>query len=235
MSNIEYKNLIWDSEYFNMACAKIVLKGAINAADIDNIKDYCKNFSFITIVNENNNDGNNRQIACLNAFLADVNIEFVKSGLIGTKNDNIVINSNLNNDAEIIELANKCFRYSRFFNIPFIDLNKGKNIYSEWVKNSFNKKDKYFCRYTYDNKLLGFSLFHFENDIVVIELIAVNENSKGKGVGKALIYAVEDFAVANNALLIKVGTQLNNIHAQNFYVSCGYKHNKNSSIYIKGY
>lgn len=233
MSNIEYKNLIWDSQYFNMPCAKIILKGSIEAGEIKNIKAYCDNYKFITIVNENNIDENNKLITLLNAYLADVNVEFVKSGLKGIKHNNIKIDSSLNHDNDIRELALKSFKHSRFANVEFIEQEKGRNIYAEWVKNSFNKADKYFCRYIDNEKILGFLLFHFEDDILVIELIAVDENSKGKGVGKALISSVEEFGKQNNALLIRVGTQLNNIIAQNFYVSCGFRHNKNSIIYIK--
>ena len=41
----------------------------------------------------------------------------------------------------------------------------------------------------------------------------------------------------NNLSEIHVGTQLNNIKAQNFYIKCGFKHINNNSVYhwwIKG-
>ena len=64
-----------------------------------------------------------------------------------------------------------------------------------------------------------------------LELIAINEKTKGKGIGTKLIKALESFAIENSLHTINVGTQLNNIQAQNFYEKNGYKHIINNSIY----
>ena len=60
---------------------------------------------------------------------------------------------------------------------------------------------------------------------------AVNRKHKGNGIGHELINGIENFAEKNKLKRIKVGTQLNNISAQNFYENCGFKHVANHSIY----
>lgn len=64
-------------------------------------------------------------------------------------------------------------------------------------------------------------------------MIKNNQN----GVGTQLIEQIELYALKNNLSEIHVGTQLNNIKAQNFYIKCGFKHINNNSVYhwwIKG-
>lgn len=61
--------------------------------------------------------------------------------------------------------------------------------------------------------------------------------SNQNGIGTKLIQKIELFAIKNDIKEIQVGTQINNIKAQNFYVKCGFKHTANNSIFhwwIKG-
>jgi dTDP-4-amino-4,6-dideoxy-D-galactose acyltransferase len=46
-----------------------------------------------------------------------------------------------------------------------------------------------------------------------------------------MLSEIENFAIKNNIEKISVGTQVNNIKAQNFYVKCGFMHMENNSVY----
>lgn len=165
-------------------------------------------------------------------FLVDVNIQFIKKINLKEKNefnDKINIKNNMEYDEDILNIAKESFIYSRFINDN--NLKNGDKIYYEWTKNSFDRDDKYFCIYKTNKKCNGYILFSMENNEITIELIAVDKNLKGKGIGHELILKMENFAKENDIKYIKVGTQLNNIYAQNFYVGCGFKHITNHSIY----
>lgn len=231
----EIKKLEWDTDFFGVNSAKVILNNDINKKDIDEIIKYLKdnNYVFITIQNRNNNDNNNYILKDLNnIFIADVNIQFTKKIDVNIKNDvdnKISIQNNVPYIEDIEKIASTSFIYSRFTNDK--NLRNGDKVYCKWVSNSFQNQDKYFALYKENNNITGFLLFSLENESLVIELIAVDSKLKHKGIGKKLINSIEVFSKNNNIKNINVGTQVNNINAQNFYINCGFKHKENHSIY----
>lgn len=231
----EIKKLEWDTKFFGVNSAKVILKAEISTNDINEILEKLKKqkFQFVTIQNVNNNDNNNFFIKDIGrAFLVDINIQFEKKINLNEKDLNckkIKIQNNMQYNQDILDIAMESFVYSRFINDK--NLKNGDKVYYEWTKNSFGNKDKFFCIYQTNVKINGYLLFSIENNEIIIELIAVNKQLKGKGIGSKLIKGVENFAKEKGIKCIKVGTQLNNINAQNFYVGCGFKHITNHSIY----
>ena len=264
-SNNRYflKYLKWDTDFFKIKSAKLVLKNEILNRDIERIKRQIKQeqYEFITVVNENNNMNNNKLIYRLgNVFLADVNIQFKKyirttesikkSNYNNQKNNNansnriytfstkekIIIKNNLELKEEILEISQKEFKYSRF--IEDDNLIKPNEVYLEWTKNSFGRKDKFFAYYEKNNRIEGFILFSINSSAfnsstldIIIELIAIKNEMQSKGVGSFLLKGIEEYAKRNSIKFLRVGTQLNNIKAQNFYIKNGFKHISNNSIY----
>lgn len=229
--NIE--NLEWDTNFFGIKSARICLNEKVEENDIQDMINELKkeNYQFVTIRNIENQNKNNYALKNVdNIFLADVNIEFKKEleGVIKLR-EKLDINNNLEYNQEIINISKDSFKYSRFIND--INLKKSSEVYVQWAKNAFNREDKYFCTYKENHKVVGYLLFSISNKKLVIELIAVSRKSQGKGIGKKLIENIEEFALKNKITTIQVGTQLNNISAQNFYIKCGFKHVANHSIY----
>lgn len=228
-------SLNWDTEYFGVKSGKIVLKDTINENNLKNIRKQIKQFEFITITNLNNNNENNKLISKLDAFLTDVNVQFKKEINIDSKLDidkHVKIENNCKENEQMLDIAKNAYKYSRFINDNKLDKTKSKLLYYNWLKNSFNKKDKYIAYYLENKKYLGYCLFHLEDDnTCVIELIATDNNVHGKGIGSKLLKSVEAFCIDRKILKIQVGTQLDNIVAQNFYVKNGFKINSYNSTY----
>ncbi len=232
------KKLDWDTKMFKIDSAKIILKTEIRKTDLEKIKRIVKEkqYKFITIENQNNNEKNNILIKDLrNIFLADVNIQFKKENLTINnyyKDKNIKINNNFEKNNNIIEISKNSFVYSRFINDENLNSNKYK-VYENWTKNAFENKDKYFCYYRNNSKVYGYILFSINNELneIIIELIAIDNNNENNGIGSKLLKELEKFAIDNDLKIIKVGTQLNNLKAQNFYEKNGFKHVQNNSIY----
>lgn len=230
----EITGLKWDTDFFEVKSAKIVLKEEINKKDINEIINIVnkENYKFITVNNLNNNNNNNFYLQYIkNIFLADVNIQLVKEVKepCNKLDKHIIIKNNMEYNQEVLKIAKESFIYSRFYNDK--KLQNSENIYVKWAENAFNKEDKFYCLYKMEEKLAGYTLFSIENEKLIIELIAVNKDIQAKGIGSELIKALDKYAYENNLKEIHVGTQINNINAQNFYIKNGFKHITNNTIY----
>lgn len=226
--------LSWDTEYFGMSSARVILKDAIlNEGELSIFLD---SYDFITITNLNNNPQNNQWLGKYkNAFLVDVNIQFVKrlSNKSTDKEDITEVHEGYPYNESIIKIAQEAFKHSRFFNDEFLPLSKARDVYKHWVKSAFNKLGRYFVTVKRNGKIAGFLLFSINdiNSFATIELIAVDMEFRGQKIGKTLISGMEKYLAGNNIELIKVGTQVNNISAINFYNSYGFKNTNCSSVY----
>jgi ribosomal protein S18 acetylase RimI-like enzyme len=228
--------LDWDTNYFNVKSAKVILKDNLSKNDKKEILEYCNNFEFITISNLNNNSENNIWIAQkTKSFLADMNVQFIKNiDKPSIKMDKFTNVYNLFPENEdLLNISKKSFLYSRFFNDPYLPKEKSQNIYLQWTKNSFNKLEKYFVITKINEKIAGYILFSMNlvNSFAIIELIAVDEKFRGKGIGKSLMTGLENFTYEKGVKVIRVGTQVDNISAIRFYNTCGFKYLNCNSIY----
>lgn len=233
MKNKFIKYLDWDTKYFNKKCGKIILDKSMNEKDFEDIKRECLGYDFITISNENNDIINN-EIICkkTKSVLVDINIQYEKKVLEEFATDeNIHISSKIHKNCEILKMAKETFNFSRFFNDKNLEKDKASKIYYEWVKNSFEKSNKFFLILKENNKIIGFILFSKIDSNIVIELIAVDKNTQNKGIGKRMMKQLESYSYKSNIDFIRVGTQLNNIQANNFYQNNGFIYKKCTSIY----
>ena len=232
--NYECKLLEWDTDYFGVKSARVNLLGNINEKGQEDILSFCKNYDFVTIANFENRNENNLWIGKkTSAFLADVNVQFVKelNSLETHSEDKTYVTNNLPVNDQILNIARKSFRYSRFFNDPNLSKSKSQNIYLNWAKGAFLQEDKYFVICEREDHIAGYLLFSSEENCATVELIAVDEAYQGKGIGKSLIKAMESFTFDKVINKIKVGTQVNNIPAVQFYSKMGFKYMNCSSIY----
>ena len=239
------KFLEWDTEFFGVNSAKLVLKNEILNKDIESIENRISlnGYEFVTVVNENNNAHNNKLIYKLgDVFLADVNVQFEKcmnamelecdENLGGNEDEGkVVVSNNVSFNEDMLDISQSEFKYSRFF----VDRNliNSDDVYLEWTRNSFGREDKFFACYEKENRADGFVIFSFEDkeSSLRIELIAVRSEVQGNGIGSVLLRSIEEYASRNLVHSIRVGTQLDNIRAQNFYIKNGFKHIYNNSIY----
>lgn len=246
--NYECIPLDWDTEYFGIKSARINLFGPANENEQEKIKEFCRNYDFVTIANLYNRKENNLWIGKnTNAFLTDINMQFIRqindstssSCTLTGSNDSgfagcsITITNTYEGNKKILDIAEKAFKFSRFFCDPFLPADLACNIYRQWSKDAFHKKDKYFTICCKDNEPVGYLLFSLnkEDGSSCIELIAVDIGCTGQGIGKFLIAASEAYIGGQGISRINVGTQADNIPAVRLYLGCGFKYSCCSSIY----
>lgn len=234
-NNYEVIHLDWDTEEFKAKSCKVILKKNITKKELEAIQQYIdqNNYKFITIENNSNNEINNYLLGSIpNIVLVDVNIKFLKNVQeVNVELSKVEIQNNMKFNQRILEISEKAFVFSRFYTDTRLPENRYK-IYLNWTRNSFEKDNKYFATYLEQDIIQGFILFSINKEAnIVIELIAVDKKGQNKGIGSFLMRSVEQFAFKRDIKKIKVGTQINNINAQNFYIKYGFKHIDITSIY----
>ncbi|MFC4100417.1 GNAT family N-acetyltransferase [Paenibacillus xanthanilyticus] len=232
------QDLEWDTDYFGVKTSKLVLSGELNENDTQLVIENLKSHDFIVIANNQNNYKNNYWISRnTTAFLVDMNIQFIKKIdrqiLVTRNNDDVVLfEDDEEVKAEIKKIAAQSFQFSRFFNDPYLPRNKSHRVYEEWINNSFgatNKKNLYIkC----DNEVAGFLLFSFNSELIItIELIAISSKFQGRKLGQILMHELEKFSLKLGSSELRVGTQIDNSPAVNFYARNGFQYTGCHSIY----
>lgn len=221
---VTFYDLKWDTEFFGATSAKAILQKPLSCNEWNELKTRFKEFQFVSIENQYSEPVNAQMIGKdTSAFLADVNIQFSKR-IKGTYElpKNITIHQALERNDQVIEIAD--FQFSKFTEDPGLAIRGGAKVYIQWLINSFDKPDKFYALSKDENRNInGFLLHSYSENSCVIELIAVSKRVTKSGVGTSLFKAVEHEAAKRGINIIKVGTQIRNIGAINFYHKVGCK------------
>ncbi len=126
-------------------------------------------------------------------------------------------------DAEkVAELARKSFVYSRFHLDDKFSHDLANTIKSEWVNNYFiGERGNKMVVALSDDAIAGFLLLLYQDDSLVIDLIATSNDFRRKGIARDMIVYAE--AQCHGFDQIRVGTQLANIPSMQFYADAGFK------------
>jgi ribosomal protein S18 acetylase RimI-like enzyme len=221
---VTFYELEWDTEYFGVTSAKAILHKPLTLHEWDYLKTRFKDYQFISIENRNSEPVNAQMIGTdTSAFLADVNIQFKKKFVSSNEMPkNITFHRALERNDQVIEIAD--FQFSKFTEDPELAKRGGDKVYRQWLINSFDKTEKYYVL-SKDPKgnITGFLLYSYSDNACVIELIAVAKTITKSGIGTRLFKALENEANQCGFNEIKVGTQVRNMGAINFYHKVGCK------------
>ncbi|MDM5228348.1 GNAT family N-acetyltransferase [Cytobacillus sp. NJ13] len=221
---VTFNELKWDTDFFGVTSAKATLHCPLTLDEWEELKTRFKDYQFVSIINKNSEPINSQLIGKnTSAFLTDVNIQFVKK--LGGPQEipaNVTMHQSLGRDNQIIEIAD--FKFSKFTEDPELAKRKGDQVYRQWLFNAFDKPDKFFALSRDENEgINGFVLYSFSDNVNVIELIAVSPLVTKGGIGTSLFKAVEYATHQHGYNEIKVGTQMRNMGAINFYQKVGCK------------
>lgn len=135
------------------------------------------------------------------------------------------------NREQLYKLAYESGKFSRFKLDNNFQKHEFEELYKRWVDNSFsNDHADTILVYKDSSVILGFITYRIFNDYATIGLIAVCVTHQGKGIGKALLKAVEN-EVANSLVKeLRISTQLQNELACGFYTKLGYSIMKKTII-----
>ena len=233
--NVSLIPLDWDTEYFKVPSARVILHRPVSSDDCERILDFASTYEFVTITNQGDDKMNNRWLGeATTAFLTDVNLQFEMNVTLPQDADpDTLVSSSLHRDEEIIAIASSSFRYSRFFNDPYLPQPQAGQIYLNWTKNAFEREDKFFIVTKRQTHVAGYTLFSVDEKEkkATIELIAVAKEYQSQHVGKSMVDALNRFAVEHQLQKIHVGTQADNIDGIRFYTRVGFQPVSCASVY----
>lgn len=153
--------------------------------------------------------------------LVDVKVTYQKEKLQSVRND-VKIESSLTWSKKMEELAYQSGEYSRFK----IDDNFAPTVflkmYEIWLRSSLAHEIASEVMVFNPEDPEGFLTVNIQEEEATVGLIAVDNRSRGKGVGKRLMQQLEGLALKNHVSRIKVATQEANVIANRFYKSLGY-------------
>lgn len=228
---IEY--LEWDSNFFRKRIGKISIPNNYPYNSIETIINSAKSDSFelIYLFEESENIGD-----CINQLsdkLTDIKINFKKEIKHSHKLiNNITVLDSDHVDDNILKLSYNSGQHSRFLTDPHFGKDSFEKLYKTWITKSVSREiaDQVFvCKEA--DKIIGFITLKVGKNSGVIGLIAIDDSYQGRGIGKELVFACENYLHENNITNLEVATQNANKNAMNFYKKIGFEINKIINIY----
>ena len=132
-------------------------------------------------------------------------------------------------------MARTLSRESRFSRDPVVGVRKAERLYEAWIESllSDHKLSGYVMIATIDEKAVGFFASSEKGPLVHIELIFVDEQFRGRSIGRGLLQACINTYVQRGFHRYVVATQGSNVPAQRLYQSFGFKITKMELDYHK--
>ena len=129
-------------------------------------------------------------------------------------------------------VARKGFMFSRFHLDPEIPNETADLVKAGWASNFFaGKRGDGMIVAVDGEKIIGFLLFIYLDDTLLIDLIAVESAYRGRGIAKAIIAFCQN--KLRNFKTIRVGTQLANVPSLRLYHDLGFHISK--AFYVLHY
>ncbi len=223
------KELDWDSNFFGFKVAKI--EGVnIDESKLDkSLKSLKKkNFTLVYASFREKIDSNNIFLNDYEVKLVDKKITYLKDVDRDSHYEQSIYNYDLKNPTkQMLKLAVESGVYSRFNYDKKIGKSKFEELYKLWMINSANGSfAKKVIVFKEASNILGMITLTEKSDRADIGIIAVDSDSRGKGIGKALMKAAEKWAYHNGYCNIQVVTQGFNIAACQLYKKIGFSKEK---------
>lgn len=223
--------LDFDSQFFDLSVGKLEITNTNFQADHKDLNKYDLVYVFS---NTKLNGLDNKLVDTKLTFELEVNnsISQVNTNQNGQVSE---FNIDIHDFTSLKKLAFLSGIYSRFKHDKNLPSNCFYDLYTFWIKKSINLEspDKVFV-YTLsgqNEKVLGFLSVKIENNVGIIDLMAVDDNHQGLGIGGSLLNYLFIYLKKSNVQLLKVSTQLINTGAVLFYNKSSFDESSRAYIY----
>lgn len=119
-------------------------------------------------------------------------------------------------------IAARGFRHDRFHSDPAIPAAAADAVKSRWVRNAFAGRADAILVVERDSRVVGFILLLLRGEAAAVDLIAVAPETRGAGLGKALLRGALRFC-AGRATVLRAGTQVANRESLSMYAAAGFQ------------
>lgn len=225
----------WDNHIFQLNTGRLAIEQQLNMYDIKTIQEQGKMYDFIVIKNNNSFMTNHYYLSLLgHTYITDLQLQFtftLKTIPTLDNTTNIFIQNDLSFQQDIMDLSKEVYRYSRFYNDPYISKEHADIVYQTWCNDSFNDKGKYYIYYQKGTRILAYLLFFIREDTIITDLQATHKELQGQGIGQLLLTKLLVFGYQNNITKFQMGTQAANKPMISLYEKFGYQLKETSTIY----
>jgi ribosomal protein S18 acetylase RimI-like enzyme len=163
--------------------------------------------------------------------VVDVSVTFARTPAVrcgSTLNETVIVDDIVPTQYEaVLDIASSSFTYSRFHLDPQIPREAANAVKRAWIANYINgKRGERLMVALRDEEPVGFLAVLASTldgqPCRVIDLIAVDSDQQGRGVGRALVsYFVQRYV--GECPLLRVGTQIANVGSMRLYESAGFQ------------
>lgn len=241
MSALKFEQDKWLSEVLLVPCWRIS-RGEDERVDVDLVKSQIRHYSaggdgFFFIKEATFNVQPTMQFVRSGFSVVDVNVtlDLAKAARSTIPvMDDIEISAATPADFSTIEdLASRCFSYSRFHLDPRMSSQQANAIKKGWAANACRGRAPVVYAARVQGRLAGFlavlEVTSIHGRDAVIDLVGVDADFQGRGIGRALSRAfIRDFS--DRADRLRVGTQISNIPALGLYESLGFRVSSTSYV-----
>ena len=228
--------LEWDSKFFGYKIARIWVSNDGKAQIAQTIRMLkSKGFKLAYIfVSPEDNTSNDSVKACAGQLVDEkVTYSYSLNEQVLYRVNNCVVGYNEDIvSSELLKLTLQSGTYSRFRIDTNFKNSEYENLYTEWIKKSVTKEiaDRVLV-YKEEDHILGFITVRISGGQGSIGLLAVDEKSRGKSIGKKLLTSSFEYFHDNNIARIEVVTQWGNQNACRFYEACGFNLSEIVNVY----
>lgn len=133
-------------------------------------------------------------------------------------------------ESGVVQVAHNNFIYSRFHLDEAIDNGIANQIKAEWARNYFrgDRGDQMVVAVV-EGQVVGFNQLLYKDDIVTIDLIAVDKYYHRRGIAADMITYAE--TESPQAQRIRVGTQLANLPSIKLYEKLGFRFHQTKYVF----
>lgn len=223
MTTIQVDRLGWDSDFFGYEVGKVHLN-KITPGTLRQLKEASVQFKLVYVFSD-------EYISDDDLVLVDEKVTLsraVSKNLMASPCKDFAIESFVNgkhDKEQVFSLALKSGVYSRFKVDTNFENNEYEKLYTRWIHNSIHGESMIDVLIaTNEQEITGFITLQFgRKPSAEIGLVAVHENHRGKGIGKALLEAALWRCSKERLDRLDVVTQKANIPAMSLYETCGFE------------
>jgi ribosomal protein S18 acetylase RimI-like enzyme len=218
------ERLAWDSDFFGMSIARI---GANRLSDADAREaiswSAANGIACLYFLADADDPATSRAAEMHEFRMVDIRITLDCSAPL-TEGFSPAVRPYRENDlAQLCEIARTGHVNTRFYCDPGFDRNRCADLYAAWIERSCRGWAQAVFVAEDDGTPAGYITCHLAGACASIGLLAVDESSRGKGLGTQLVHACLSYLRANAVQAVTVVTQGRNIDSQRLYQAAGFR------------
>lgn len=225
---IPIEKLDWDSRHFGFGVARIQ-RGYLTRRDLQIALDYCRSESIRCVYFlADSKDTDSWTVAIEAGFRPlDIRVDLDRNELVPTVRPAGEELPDLATEGDLpalLRLANSAFTESRFYRDGNFPPGKAEQLFALWTERGVRQREFFTVVRRHEGVPAGFLTGRESGDRSgVIELVAVSDELRGKGIGSELLaHGLAEFR-RRGCDRVSVATQGSNVSAQRLYQAHGFR------------